>query len=172
MKISSNIEFIPKITLEHIDNFKENEKEFKEFEKKNNDKNIQKTNIPSLNEENSKLQWKKKDFTKEYEAAAEFKKKLNLNIQNDPILRDLRALLNMLTEDNYENIKNRILAIIKDSTDNQEKFIDVFYHKATLEIAYIKLFGKLCKELNKETKGKNVLEKDKDITQIFYLKIN
>ena len=65
---------MPKIVLEHIDNFKENEKEFKEFEKKNKDKNIQKTNIPSLNEEKSKLQWKKMDFTKKYEAAAEFKK--------------------------------------------------------------------------------------------------
>ena len=74
----------------------------------------------------------------------------------------------MLTKDNYENIKNRILEIIKDNTDNQEKFIDVFYHKATLENAYIKVYGKLCKELNKETKGKNLLGKDQDNTNSLF----
>ena len=53
-------------------------KNLKNLRKKNKDKNIQKTNIPSLNEEKSKLQWKKMDFTKEYEAAAEFKKNFKM----------------------------------------------------------------------------------------------
>ena len=162
-KLSNMIEYLPKITLEHIDNFKENEKEFEK-----NSKNNQKNNNSSSKEENSKLTWLRKDFSKEYEAAAEFKKQLNKKIQDDPLLRDLRALLNMLTEDNYENIKNRIVEIIKNNLDYQEKFIDVFFQKATLENAYIKLYGKLCKELHKELKENNKEEKNKEKTNSLF----
>jgi hypothetical protein len=144
--ISNEIDLIPKETLNHINKFKEIEVEFDEHSKSiKKFTKIEDNNIINSLSKNFSIDKKKtmehrvkKDFTKEYEAAEEFKKELYLKIKDDPKLRDLRALLNKLTEDNYEKIKKRIIDIIQDRLEYQEKFVDVFFQKAILEKIYIK----------------------------------
>ena len=178
--ISNEIDLLPKETLKHINKFKEIEVEFDEHSKSiKKSTKIEDNNIINSLSKNFSIDKKKtmehrvkKDFTKEYEAAEEFKKELYLKIKDDPKLRDLRALLNMLTEDNYEKIKKRIIDIIQDRLEYQEKFVDVFFQKAILEKIYIKLYGKLCKELDNELKDKNNNEKGKEkISSFFRIKL-
>ena len=147
-KISNESELLSNTVLNHLSNFKYIEKELNKIE------------------ENKLLRkWSRKDMTKEYEAAEKFKNELSEQIKDDPLLRDLRGLLNMLTEDNYEVIKARILEIIRNNLVYQEKFIDVFLQKAALEKIYAKLYGKLCKELDKELRDHN---KGKEKTPSFF----
>ena len=94
--------------------------------------------------------WARKDMTKEIKAAEEFKKKFNEENKVDVIKKDLRNLLNLLTPDNYDTIKQQIFEKIKDSVDVQNEFLDVLFQKAVLEKAYVKLYSKLVKDLDKE----------------------
>ena len=82
----------------------------------------------------------------------------------DVIKKDLKDLLNKLTPDNYNVIKELILKIIKEDIQAQDKFIDVLFQKAVLEDAYVTLCSKLVKDLDKDLpqktqrKGKNKKE--------------
>ena len=91
-----------------------------------------------------------KDVSKEIKAAEEYKQKLGEAIKVDPIKRKLRNFLNLLTKDNYEEVKKDILEIIKDNVEFQIKFLDVLFHTVYLESIFVKLYAKLCKELDKE----------------------
>ena len=71
------------------------------------------TNSATTSSENLMEQWARKDMTKEIKAAEEYKLKLEETIKVDPIKRNLRNFLNMLTKDNYEKVKEDILGIIK-----------------------------------------------------------
>jgi translation initiation factor 4G len=62
----------------------------------------------------------------------------------------LKDLLNKLTPDNYNVIKELILEIIKEDVQVQDKFIDVLFQKAVLEEAYVWLCSKLVKDLDKD----------------------
>ena len=68
----------------------------------------------------------------------------------DVIKKDLKDLLNKLTPDNYNVIKELILEIIKEDVQVQDKFIDVLFQKAVLEEAYVGLCSKLVKDLDKD----------------------
>ena len=76
-------------------------------------------------------------------------------INDDPIKKDLREFLNMLTKGNYEQIKQDILAIIRDNVNYQIKFVDILFKKAIYERVYTALYAKLCKELDKQLPQKN-----------------
>jgi len=117
---------------------------------------------PAPVQENSMEQWARKDMTKEIKAAEEFKHKLEETIKDDPIKRNLRGYLNMLTKDNYEETKSHILSVIKDNVDYQVKFLDVLFQKAVMERAYVELYAKLCKDLDKELPQKNKPKEGKE----------
>ena len=107
-------------------------------------------------------QWARKDMTKEIKAAEEYKLKLEETIKVDPIKRNLRNFLNMLTKDNYEKVKEDILGIIKNNVDYQEKFLDVLFQKAVFETTFVELYAKLCKDLDKDLPQKNPLKTSKN----------
>ena len=99
---------------------------------------------------NSMQQWGRKDITKELEMADKFKKKLDEIKQSDPVKFDLTELLNILTVDNYENTKKAIFEKIKEKTEYQEKFLDVLFKKAVHEKAFVNIYARLCKELDRD----------------------
>ena len=55
-----------------------------------------------------------------------------------------------MTVDNYDETKKKIFDILKENTDNQVKFLDVLFQKSVKEIAFVNIYAKLCKELDKE----------------------
>ena len=104
--------------------------------------------------------WAKKDYSKEIKAAEENKKKFDELNNIDPTKKQLRELLNILTKDNYEDIKKNIIEIIKPNVDDQVKFIEVFFPKACMETSYVSTYAKLCKDLNKELPQKSKSKED------------
>jgi hypothetical protein len=60
-----------------------------------------------------------------------------------------------MTKDNYDLVMAKILEIIKDKIENQDKFIDVIFLKSISEESYVGIYAKLCKDLDKELPQKN-----------------
>ena len=81
--------------------------------------------------------------------------------KKDPIKWNLRELLNMLTKDNYNETKAKILDVIKENVEYQEKFLDVLFQKAVHEKSFVKIYAQLCKELDKELPQRNQPKEDK-----------
>lgn len=100
-------------------------------------------------------QWGRKDITKELEQAELFKEKMNEVEQRDPLKFQLTELLNILTVDNYEETKEAIFNMVQESVDHQEKFLDVLFTKAVNEKAFVFLYAKLCKDLDKKLPQKS-----------------
>ena len=78
--------------------------------------------------------------------------------------------MNKLTKDNYEFLKDKILEIIKDKIENQEKFLDIIFIKAIKEKSYSELYANLCKYLNKklpQKSNKPKKEKVKNTSSVF-----
>ena len=94
--------------------------------------------------------WGRKDFSEEVKKAEIFKKKLDEIKEQDPIKFDLTEYLNMLTVDNYNETKQLIFNKIKDGIENQKKFLEVLFQKAVHEKAFVNLYAKLCKDLDRE----------------------
>ena len=150
-------------TLIHIG---ELEKDLKTI-KKNNSKSISENSSCHTSRNNSSSNinvslelWAKKDYSKEIKAAEENKKKFDELNNIDPTKKQLRELLNILTKDNYEDIKKKIIEIIKPNVDDQIKFIEVFFPKACMETSYVSTYAKLCKDLNKELPQKSKSKED------------
>jgi hypothetical protein len=101
-------------------------------------------------EESNKNIIKRKDYSNEIKQAEEFVIKLEEKRQLDPIKYDLTELLNMLTVDNYKEIQIIIYDTIHESVENQIKFLEVLFQKAINEKAFVPLYAKLCKDLDKE----------------------
>ena len=160
-KICKEDDLLPNEVKSHFAGFKE---EIKEGGKKKKDRdrdrdrddankkkeNNQAKNAKEATPEVSLEKWARKDMTKEIKAAEEFKKKLMEEKGVDVIKKDLRDLLNKLTPDNYNDIKDQILEKIKADVGVQDKFLDVLFQKAVLEKAYVKLYSKLVKDLDKD----------------------
>ena len=94
--------------------------------------------------------WSRPDYTKETEEAENNKKIFDEKDKIDSIKKDLRELLNSMTKDNYETIKNKILEIIKDKIENQDKFIDIIFFKSISEESYVGVYAKLINDLDRE----------------------
>ena len=169
-KISTEDELLTKDVKKHFLGFKEEVREGGKKKKEDNNnrkkdtftkkKEKEKENAENKTQTGSLGQWARKDLTKEIKAAEAFKQKFTEESKQDPIKKDLRNLLNILTHDNYKEIKEEILKLIKDSVENQEKFLDVLFQKAVLEKAYAKLYSKLVKELDKDLPQKSKKEKE------------
>ena len=182
-KISNESDLLTENAKKHFEDFNEEEREGGKKKKRDDGKtfyNNKQTSSKGVNyakiqvtkeepnaspapvQENLMEQWARKDMTKEIKAAEEFKQKLEETIKDDPTKRNLRGYLNMLTKDNYEETKSQILSVIKDNVDYQVKFLDVLFQKAVLERAYVELYAKLCKELDKELPQKNKPKEGKE----------
>ena len=94
--------------------------------------------------------WARPDYTKENEEAENNKKIFDELSKKDIIKQNLTEILNVMTKDNYEEMKLKILEIIKEKIENQNKFLEIIFLKSILEKSYVILYAKLCKDLNKE----------------------
>ena len=107
--------------------------------------------------------WSRQDYTKEIKEAENNKKIFGDMDKKDAIKKELRDLLNKMTKDNYESIKIKILEIIKDNIDNQDKFLDIIFLKSISEMSYVRLYAELCKDLDKELQEKiEIISKNKN----------
>lgn len=77
------------------------------------------------------------------------KDQIKQNITQSSIKADIRELLNAITIDNYNIIKDDLVLLIKNSPGNQIKFIDVLFYKAVNEKLYSVIYAKLCKDLDR-----------------------
>jgi len=103
-------------------------------------------------------QWSRKDMSKENELAENYIKELNLQMQKNSIKHDITSILNTLTVDNFNDVKDKLFIILNNNNDNQDKLIEVILEKCIIENGYIILYAKLCKELIKILNDKNYLK--------------
>ena len=108
----------------------------------------------SYNNGNSMSKWARKDFTKENEKAEKFVIDLNNKLNENSIKHDLTSILNIVTIDNFDDISNKLLNILKDSENNQNNFIQVILEKAFVENNFIIIYAKLCRYLCEIIGGK------------------
>ena len=172
LEISMDINFLTKEVLDHINEIEKVLKiknknismTFSNYSSCHTSKNNSSSNIIPLEK------WAKKDYSNEYKAAEENKKKFEESSNVDTTKKQLRELLNILTKDNYENIEKQILEIIKDDIEAQGKFLEVFFPKACMEKAYVELHAKLFYDLNKELpqKDKSKEKKKKNFFNFVY----
>ena len=172
LKVS--IEKVPEETINHINKIEKDIKEMKNnFSTSNSNYSSCYT---SKNNSSSKIisldLMVKKDCSKEDKISEKThlkSKKLN---NKDIIKKQLRELLNILTKDNYDNIKKQIFEIIKDDIEYQLEFLEIFFPKVCIELEYVQLYAKLCKDLNKELPQKTKSKEDKkNISSIFRTKL-
>ena len=145
-------------SLRHIS---EMEKTIKEYEKSQSNKKNKSTKCSTSESINSSAlnaslsQWGRKDYTKEVQAAEENKKIFEENDKKDNAIKELRGIMNVMTKDNYDEEKIKILQIIENDLKLQEQFLQILYKKVIMESAYIDLYGELCKFLNKKLHQKS-----------------
>ena len=159
-KISNEDDLLTNEVKEHFKSFNEEIKDVAKKKKGDDNKKkeiltrakMKETAIKNLA---SMEKWARKDMTKEIKEAERYKKELLEENKRDVIKKDLRNLLNLLTPDNYNEIKEKICDKIKDSVEKQDEFLDVLFQKAVLENAYVKLYSKLAKDLDKELPQKS-----------------
>ena len=108
----------------------------------------------SFNNGNSMVKWARKDLTKENEKAEKFVIDLNNKLNENSIKHDLTSILNIVTVDNFDDISNKLLNILKDSENNQNNFIHVILEKAFVEKNFIIIYAKLCRYLCEIIGGK------------------
>ena len=173
---SNQTDLLTESILNHINQMekylKEIDKKEKKYIKSISNNSICNTSISSLSSFiNASLEtWGRKDYTKETKVAEENKIKLKEFDEKDIIKKELRELLNKLTKDNYEFLKDKILEIIKDKIENQEKFLDIIFIKAIKEKSFSELYANLCKYLNKklpQKSNKPKKEKVKNTSSVF-----
>ena len=176
-EISNQTELLPEETLNHINKIEETLKEMNIFYPKQKSKcnysncNTSKSSSSS-NVSFSMEQWARKDYSKEIKVAEENKIKLKESDEKDKTKNELRELLNILTKDNYDNVKCKILEIIKENVKLQEQFLGIFFLKAVREKSYGELYAKLCKYLNRELPQKSKKnEKAKNPSSFFREKL-
>ena len=168
LQISKNTDLLTEEVLNHITEMEDNMRAMKmdnllviNSNTNNSSCNTSKSSCSSISNKISLEPWGRPDYTKETEEAENNKKKFEEIGKKDIIKKELRELLNKMTKDNYEEIKSKILEIIKDKIENQDKLIDIIFLKSLLEKSYVSLYAKLCKDLNKELPQKVDNDKNK-----------
>ena len=158
MEKSKETDLLPDEVLDHINQIEDNLHSMKMnnllkintlINNSGNNCNSSKSSCSSFSTKMSLETWGRQDYTKETEEAENNKKIFEEYGKKDVIKKELRELLNIMTKDNFEEIKIKILEIIKDKTENQDKFLDIIFIKALLEKSYVTIYSQLCKELNK-----------------------
>ena len=154
-EICSETKLLSEDFLKHLEEFKIVESEPIKSNNQNKKGNQKRHNDYRKNQNEKKNEvdlspFGRKDISKEIALAEEFKKKIDEEATKDPIRFKITEHLNILTVDNYKNISENIYEIIKDTIENQEKFLDVLFNKSVNEKAYVKLYAKLCKDFDKK----------------------
>ena len=152
--ISNQVERIPEEVIKHINEIREHLEEIEIFYPKDKVKNNYSNCNTSKSSSSSNISfsmepWARKDYSKEIQEAEDNKKKFEELDKKDIIQKELRAILNIMTKDNYNENKSKILEIIKENIEYQEQFLEIFILKAVKEQSYAELYAKLCKYLNK-----------------------
>ena len=159
MEKSKETNLLTKDALDHINQIKD-ELKTKKMENllesnilsHSNDSNCNtsKSSCSSLSNKLSLEIWARPDYTKEKEEAENNKRNFEECDKKDIITKELRELLNKMTKDNYEEIKIKILEIIKNEVENQNKLLDIIFLKSCQEESFVGIYAQLCKYLNKE----------------------
>jgi hypothetical protein len=102
--------------------------------------------------------WGRKDMSEAERIAQETKAKLEEYRKLDPVRNQLKEYLNILTVDNYDEMKAQIFDKIKGDVEDQRKFLEVLFKKAVSEKAFVSLYAKICRELDRDMPQKS--EKD------------
>ena len=166
MEICNNTDLLTSKALNHIKEIEEKLEEIYKVNNKNEWKSSRKSS--SANESCSLEQWARKDFTKEINIAEQNIKKFTEIDKENNTIKELRALTNIMTKDNYDTIKPKIIDILKEDVKIQEQYLEIFIKKALEGKLYIELYGKLCKDLNKALPQKSKQkEKSKNTSSIF-----
>ena len=153
-EICNNTDLLFTETLNHL---KDMEEKLEEMQKiKNNNFDCKNSKINRYKNESCSLaQWGRKDYTKEINIAEQNIKKFTEIDKENNTIRELRALTNIMTKDNYEAIKPQIINILKEDVKIQEQYLEIYIKKALEGKLYIELYGKLCRDLNKELPQKS-----------------
>ena len=176
-RIANETKLLPETLISHLkqfDTFEEvsiNNSSSNKLRSSQQRKNENKEMNRSSRAENTLEQWGRRDLTKEIELAEKFKQKLEILRKEDPIKFDLTELLNILAVDNYKPVKQIIFEKIKDSIENQSKFLDVLFKKAVHEKAFVFLYAKLCKELDKMLPQKDQQKNNKKPYSLMHSKL-
>ena len=107
------------------------------------------------NYNNNMNQWARKDMTKEIQIAENYIKELNLNMKKNTIKHDITSILNTITVDNFNDVKNKLIDLLNGNNDNKDKLIEVILEKCIIENGYVILYAQLCKELINFFESKN-----------------
>ena len=172
MEICNKTNLLSQETLDHINEIENRLIELDKLypnEKINNSNCNTSISSASSNMITSLEQWARKNYEKEIKLAEENKKNIIEFDQKDAIKRELRAILNALVKDNYDELKEQILEIIKDNEEYQDQFLEPFFKKILREPAYSEIYAKLTKFLNKKLPQKN--EKTKHPSSNFRIKL-
>jgi hypothetical protein len=108
--------------------------------------------------------WGRKDMSEAEKMAQDFKTQFEEKRNLDPVKNELTEMLNILTVDNYDEVKHKVFEIIKSDVEHQKKFLEVLFKKAVSERAFVSLYAKICKDLDREVPQKN--EKDPRTSQM------
>ena len=145
-------------SLRHISEMEKTIKEYENSQSNKNNKSSKFSTSESINSSalnDSLSQWGRKDYTKEIQVAEENKRKFEENDKKDNAIKELRGIMNVMTKDNYDEEKIKILEIIENDLKLQEQFLQIFYKKVIMDSTYIDLYGELCKFLNKKLHQKS-----------------
>ena len=156
---------LPKYILDHFEELKEpteviNYKLISENENENKNKIIISNKIGIKNDttNNNNDLWKRSDFTKETKEAEKYVKELNEKMEENTKKNNIIGMLNILTVDNLNDVLNKIMILITRNEDNfilsdeeiiknEEILVKAILNKAIMEIRFVNLYAKLCKEL-------------------------
>ena len=93
--------------------------------------------------------WERIDISKEIAIAESFVNDIHRKNNTDNTKSEIISILNTLTVDNYDNVRDIIIGYIKESKENQLKFIEVVIKKAIGEKFYVGLYATMCKDIDK-----------------------
>jgi len=78
------------------------------------------------------------------QAAVKTQKLKQEKSREEKVSRQIKITLNKLTPTNFERLKEQLLEIAKEDTNNLKLLAEGVFHKACMEVRYTNLYAKLC----------------------------
>ena len=66
-------------------------------------------------------------------------------MKKNTIKHDITSILNTITVDNFNDVKNKLIDILNGNNDNKDKLIEVILEKCIIENGYVILYAQLFK---------------------------
>ena len=139
-KIANEELLLSKDVLEHFEKLKK--------------ENIEIKRIKTLELEKKKSDIKTKAKKENNKAEEEFKRLISEELKDKNIDEKINFYLAKINLDNYDFVKKDLLDLIKDSEENQDKFVDSIIRISISKSPFIEIYAKLCKSLDKELSKK------------------